>query len=581
MARIFRIHPSIGIARVGNASRDSFFVGPEVPGIPANFDFSKKVFQGFKQAGLVRPQAAQFRVWEYEELPDGSLRPVREALAGQGGVVEISWGIHLANRKAAFFRFNGQQGADDDFANNRLRNPSVIGSDREPRLVIDSALRSISGAKAAPVALTNPNSTSSADIPDIGELRTDDVGRLQVIGGRGRTSQHGPDIADYVNNDGWFDDVGDGPVTATVVVQGAGGPETIAAQAAWVIVAPPDFAPAIGNVVSLYDTMWDVAVRELPSLPPLASFASGGPLQMLRAQREDWAKTGKSFSSYEPSFATEIAPLLERAFMATFVHAPPPGTPFHQTLDPSQWQLLRDDDVARQTVFARLRDPDGKDASANQMPKGLGDEYVDEGDVPPGDPRRLNQKRYFALTRYQYGLLRQWALGKFRRDGDGPARTAAIEFTPDGLDRAALENCVGGPFFPGIEVSWLVRNAKIYCEPFRIAAGAPVGQLSIGPGFFTQQMALPWQADFRDCKREEVTDPTTGKLTSAMWWAGQRPDDVYTENDPTAQVAWARAPFFNASDDDPARYAEMKSNWFKQGFVSKLVQGIWVETERG
>src|SRR6185503_10309950 len=100
---------------------------------------------------------------------------------------------------------------------------------------------------------------------------------------------------------------------------------------------------------------------------------------------------------------------------------------------------------------------------------------------------------------------------------------------------------------------------------------ASVGRLTVGPGFFTQQMALPWQADFRDCKREELTDPKTGKLTSAMWWAAQRPDDVYAEDDPTNQVAWARTPFFNAPDDDDARYEEMKSNWFKQGFVSKLI----------
>jgi len=326
--------------------------------------------------------------------------------------------------------------------------------------------------------------------------------------------------------------------------------------------------------------MWDLAVRELP-LPKLASFSPNGALEALRRQREDWARTGVSFTDYEPSFANEIAPLLERAFMATFVHAPPPGIPFHTTLAPSQWQLLRDDEIARKTLFDRLRDPDGNDARANQMPKGLGDEYVDEKEVPAGDPRRSNQHRYFALTRYQYGLLRQWKLGKFKRDGDGPARTIAIEITPEGLDRAALENCVGGPFFPGIELSWLVRNPRIYSEPFRIAHGAPVGRLKVGPGFFTQQMALPWQADFRDCKREELTDPTTGKRTSAMWWAAQRPDDVYPEDDPTAQVAWARGPFFVAGDDADARYVEMKTNWFKQGFVSKLVGAIWVETERG
>lgn len=244
------------------------------------------------------------------------------------------------------------------------------------------------------------------------------------------------------------------------------------------------------------------------------------------------------------------------------------------------WISLRDDDKIRRDVFGRLRDPDGNDARASQMPKGLGDEYVDEDAVPDGDPVRSNVRRYFSLTRYQYALMRQWMLGKFRRDGDGPRRANDETITPEGLDRAALENCVGGPFYPGIEVSWLVRKKEIYREPFRLALGSVVGPITVGPGFFTQQMALPWQADFRDCKREELTDPTNQKTTSAMWWAAQRPDDVYPEADPSGQVPWARPPHFNAGDDDDARYAEMKSNWFKQGFVAKLVGTRWVEIER-
>jgi len=205
-------------------------------------------------------------------------------------------------------------------------------------------------------------------------------------------------------------------------------------------------------------------------------------LENLRRQREDWAKTGASFTDYEPSFADEIAPLLERAFMATFVHSPAPATAFHTTIDPSMWVNLRDDDKMRQVVFARLRDPDGNDARADQMPKGLGDEYVDEDAVPDGDPLRSNVRRYFSLTRYQYALMRQWMLGKFRRDGDGPRRANVEVITPEGLDLAALENCVGGPFYPGIEVSWLVRKKEIYREPFRLALGSVVGPVEVGPG---------------------------------------------------------------------------------------------------
>ena len=63
MARIFRIHPAIGVARVGNANRDTFFIGAETPGIAANFDFARgefRLFRGSRAAAarLTRPDRA-------------------------------------------------------------------------------------------------------------------------------------------------------------------------------------------------------------------------------------------------------------------------------------------------------------------------------------------------------------------------------------------------------------------------------------------------------------------------------------------------------------------------------------------
>jgi hypothetical protein len=155
--------------------------------------------------------------------------------------------------------------------------------------------------------------------------------------------------------------------------------------------------------------------------------------------------------------------------------------------------------------------------------------------------------------------------------------------TPEGLDRAALENCVGGPFYPGIEVSWVVRNPTIYAEPFRVRVGVKVAEgFETGPGFFTQQMALPWQADFRDCKREELTNTSNGKPAWAMWWAGQRPDDVYPEDDPENQVPWVRLPHFTSTDDDDSRFRDMVLAWWTLGFVAKkAAEGFkWLEVER-
>jgi hypothetical protein len=364
-------------------------------------------------------------------------------------------------------------------------------------------------------------------------------------------------------------------------------------------VGPPDFAPGIANVVSLYETIWDVIVRNptIP-IPDLAMYRPGGALARLQQQRHDWDPTKNRFKNYKPSYVNDIADVFQRAFSATFVHDPNDvkGS-FHNPIAPQVWPDLGDPnplkDTLRHDVFKRIRDPNSTaPADCRQMPRGLGDEYCDETEHPAGSTERVNPKRFFSLTRTQFAMFDQWAAGNFLPDGNSapPVPTASIPITPEGLDRAALENCVGGPFFPGIEVSWMIRNPTIYTEPFRFQIGKKIasGDQTIGipdvtirAGFLTQQMALPWQADFRDCKREPLTNPATGTPTFAMWWTGQRPDDVFPEATPDQQVPWTREPDFKADDDDKERYKEMVANWSKLGFVArKHATGRWLETER-
>src|SRR5579862_7138476 len=114
MASHFRIHPAIGTARIGNAS--DHFIGPETPGVPANWDDATKQFKSFRDAaGRILRQGARFRVYEYAEDANGSLSNPRELALG-GDVVDIEWRVHLANRKASFYSFYGQLGAEDLYA---------------------------------------------------------------------------------------------------------------------------------------------------------------------------------------------------------------------------------------------------------------------------------------------------------------------------------------------------------------------------------------------------------------------------------------------------------------------------------
>ena len=95
-----KIHPAIGVARVGD-SPDGFFVGPESPG-GAGSDGPYK-----DGAGRIKRQAARFRVFGYDD-DDNLVQELTEADA------EIRWTVQLANRKAAASRFALSSGPRKD-----------------------------------------------------------------------------------------------------------------------------------------------------------------------------------------------------------------------------------------------------------------------------------------------------------------------------------------------------------------------------------------------------------------------------------------------------------------------------------
>jgi len=232
----------------------------------------------------------------------------------------------------------------------------------------------------------------------------------------------------------------------------------------------------------------------------------------------------------------------------------------------------------REYVFGRVRDPESNKIDWLGMPRGLGDDY-DALDAKAARPTSL-----FSLTRIQYALLEQWKLGNFIDDWPGaePGIPPPGAVTAAGLDRAAAENCVGGPFFPGIEVAWLIREPDLYAEPFRLKvpaapaaeAGPPLqlGALSFVAGFFSQQMAQPWQADFYDCHKEEH-EAGDQKPYYYMWWTAQRPDDVFPAGEDN-QVPWVRQLVpdgmgFDEFETSNERFRQMQQNWHKLRFIIK------------
>lgn len=586
MARHFRIHPAIGAARMGNSS-DGFFVGPETPGVPANLDANGN-FKSFRDAqGRVLRQAARFRIFEYDEDTSGSLINPREVQIGTD-FSEIEWRVHLANRKASFFTFNGQDGAEDLYLHRQnevpqterrkeepdrtnLRNSHITG-DRSGQLDIDPGEKRISTSDPADVELSNPN--PNIPIVSLGTLKLDGA-KLVVLGGRGESnsSPAHATIDEYASNDHWFDDAGDGSVNARITLATG---ETVEADSAWVMVGPPKFAPAHGNVVRLFDTLWDTAVRDVALTPGTPTTPL---LVELRKQKAIWLANGAaSLNGYQPSFTKDIQPLLKRALGARDVHVSGlTNSSYHLQL--RDWEILNvrtgpnatRGKQLRDYVFNWMRDPASNDVQWEKMPRGNGDDYtaLDEGHPLPTS--------FLSLTRIQYAMLKEWAAGNFVADWPGaePLFTASPNPTPDELDLAAAENCVGGPFYPGIEVSWLIRVPDLFAEPLRLkspATGLKVGALDFRPGFFSQQMAVPWQADFYDCRKEPHDGPDDTQYWY-MWWSAQRPDDVFPSG-AASQARWVRAFDGNLLPEDAdnidrfERFNLMQQRWHELKFIT-------------
>jgi hypothetical protein len=517
MANIFRIHPAIGIARLGD-SADEYFVGPEASGVLPSLD-RPDAPDGpsgrYKDdQGRIKRQGARFRVYEYSLDDAGATTKVREVTATEA---EIEWEVHLANRKAAAPRFFPPGGGG-------RRNEEA--ADRN-QLIIDAGPQKISGAEQRMKQLQG-RFLDAVDVP-LGDLLTDSAGRLIVLGGFGRSrSPFGKPLVGFADNDGWCDDTSDGPVRATIRLKGSA--ETVEADPAWVIVAPPDFAPPIENVVTLYDVVYNMMAKFVdPSLAvgndTKVSFTEDVFPVFRRVSNLHWVSDTAVIGHGEGSFGHFISRVPELA------SAQPENAPL------------------RKMIFRRLRNPKGGGGNMPKLPN----------DVDP-DPDPNNT---ISLTEVQYERLKRWAEGAFEADWpqDGEPTVLPLDELPEtekprAVDRAALEACVGGGFFPGIEVGRIMLEESTYDKdrPFRVST-------TLDPGTLTARMAVPWQADFRDCSFEDGMD----------WWPGQRPNQVFRGQQRGDWIPPSWKPL------------DLVKEWSKLGFVVNTISSgrmKYVEDER-
>jgi hypothetical protein len=580
-ARRFRIHPAIGIARVGNADvsgepslTEGFFIGPETPGVPANWNLRAKGSDPFRSGGRIKRQAVRFRIWEYVER-EGRMVPSREVTLEAAEIERITWEVDVANTKASFYEFDETAGAGDRLKGRHpMRNPGVRPGERRGRLEIRPGVQRIGGRYASPVDLDNPN--RRIPIETLGQLRTDDRGRLLVLGGAGVAAswprlppppghKHPVGIYDSYNNATWFDDVSDGPVKATITLRKPGGGTTdIEAEGAWVIVAPPDFAPGISSIVTLYDVLTDMVVRTPRLIRPddglFVEYERGRGLRKIADLASAWSRSRSpgDLAGLKPSYAEDIHPILARATSMPWVHDS--GYSFHEWLSPASLRSLGEpgrDDV-RQNIFEWLRRPNDKEVRPWHMPRIFADDY---GVMPRRGSRHLT------LTHTQYALMQHWAKGQFTAEYRPIEIPDKEDISPEGLDRAALENCSGGGFCPGMEVGWLITKSSIFSSAFRVDPGARFDEVRVAPGFFTQQLAVPWHSDFWECHKE--ADLEAAGVYQA-WWPANRPDDVRQEPGGPA-LEWTRG--MDSAED-------MVNRWFHLGYVTRRGDAFLEEEDR-
>ena len=137
--------------------------------------------------------------------------------------------------------------------------------------------------------------------------------------------------------------------------------------------------------------------------------------------------------------------------------------------------------------------------------------------MPKLESEANNGLHDLTLTDTQIAIMQTWSAGTFTNDwnnawGQSPPPDSTI--TPDGLDKAALVNCVGGALFPGIEAGALLRDASKFL-PLVNVNGVPsfrIDHSKVSAGQVTQSMALPWQSDFLAC--------------DIYWWPVPRPNQV-------------------------------------------------------
>ncbi|MEN9867707.1 MAG: hypothetical protein RL748_3297, partial [Pseudomonadota bacterium] len=503
--------------------------------------------------------AARFRI--YLDREDGSSKEVSLG----NGLQSITWTVHVANKKAAWYEFSELQGntmlsppgtSQNTYQNQGvpLRNASFAGN--RNTLITDpgpcsvdkpDTWREFDGSNAPPGYSVNfpagGASVSPYAVATLGRMKMGKEGELYVLGGYGNagTTVANNPLGSFAGADNWFDDVSDGWVRADIVTS-SGETQTLWA---WVVTGAPKLAPELNNISSLADTHIDLGVRWMNLCPALYNpdtlfddtYQASIPRDIepiFKAMKEyRWVANVDAMVSWATAIDIYDAPLPQRLALFKMLRNPGDGSQNHPPeLAPECQQLQAENGFPL-------------------MPLNSGDNSISNVYI----------EKFMALTPTQYFLLKQWAHGCCVKE---MKHDWASWVHP--LDFASAGNVVGEPMAPGIEVTWSMRNPVIHVggDPFRVKVNPEyaltpdysldwqLDETMTGngcqPGDLTKRMAIPWQADFYDCSVQVInfTTPLFNQNNSnvaasdnskgaiplapgfyAYWWPAQSPYNVY------------------------------------------------------
>jgi len=552
------IYPPVGIARIGNSPEH--FLAPEQPGI------SKVPEGGFKDGkGRIKKEVARFRVYAF----DAADNVLGELTANEA---QINWRVHVANVKPAWYEFNNAMDLGKKYAIPSIRrNSDVVGGYRE-QLAIKPSPKRISGKKVRDNQHNFDDGKFYGTNVDLGHIETDAAGRLLFFAGDGDAQSHDNlPITTFANNSGWHDDTCDGVVRATVTLN----TQKFEAKPAMVAVTPPNFGQGLYGVVTMNDVVENLFIQKMDYPNP--------------------SKDGVEFWR-------DIYPILERMTNTQWVNVGffmlfGKNSPSDFT-NPKLLEVLKDPDEAsrhhRERVFKWFRDPESTEYTPEQVPPFYGDGFGDYSNISLDD---------LPITVTQYDRLKQWSTGNFITGIPKPPRTfdeLSHEEQIEALNKASLEDCLGGPFHPGIELTWTMRIPHMWEAPYRLKvfpegeqipldfgdvltpeiALAPDGPFAAnGPGSLTRWMGVPWQTDEASCLSGYTTSTY---LPLPSFWAARVPNQVLAEdgylrmqagNVPIAQRLkhldyrqdWLR----DIEADHLKRLTNMVEEWHQLGIITR------------